>query len=112
MQEGLSYIKDSNNFMLKIKDVKDISKDELLFTADVVDLYPNIPYEAGLRTLTEVLVPRNNKKTSTNDLVKIEEFVLKNNYLEFNGQVKQQISGTTIGTKFTPKYAIIFMDEI
>ena len=27
------------------------------------------------------------------------EFVLKNNFLEFNGQIKQQISGKTIGTK-------------
>ena len=40
------------------------------------------------------------------------EFVLKNNYFEFNGQVKHQISGTAIGTKFAPTYACIFMDEI
>ena len=37
---------------------------------------------------------------------------LKNNYFEFNGQVKHQISGTAIGTKFAPTYACIFMDEI
>ena len=40
------------------------------------------------------------------------EFVLKNNYFEFNGQVKHQISGTAIGTKFASTYACIFMDEI
>ena len=40
------------------------------------------------------------------------EFVLKNNYFEFNGQVRHQISGTAIGTKFAPTYACIFMDEI
>ena len=40
------------------------------------------------------------------------EFVLKNNYFEFNGQVKQQISGKAIGTKFLPAYACIFMDDI
>ena len=28
------------------------------------------------------------------------DFVLKNNYFEFKGQIKQQISGTAIGTKF------------
>ena len=39
-------------------------------------------------------------------------FVLKNNYFEFNGEVKHQISGTAIGTKFAPTYASIFMDEI
>ena len=39
------------------------------------------------------------------------ESVLKNNYFEFNGQVKHQRSGTAIGSKFAPKYACIFMDE-
>ena len=38
--------------------------------------------------------------------------VLKNNYFEFNGEVKQQISGTAIGTTFASTYASIFMDEI
>ena len=40
------------------------------------------------------------------------EFVLKNNYFEFNGHVKRQILGTAIGTKFAHIYdACIFMDE-
>ena len=39
------------------------------------------------------------------------EFVLRNNYFEFNGKVKQQISGTAIGTKCAPTYACIYMDE-
>ena len=37
------------------------------------------------------------------------EVFLRNNYFEFNGQVKQKISGTAIGTKFTPTYTCIFM---
>ena len=40
------------------------------------------------------------------------EFVLKNNYFQFNGKVKQQISGTAIGTKFAPTYACVFMDQV
>ena len=40
------------------------------------------------------------------------EFVLKNNYLEFNGSVKQQVSGTAIGTKCAPTYACIYIDEV
>ena len=40
------------------------------------------------------------------------EFVLKNNYFEFNSTVKYQISGTAIGAKFAPPYACIFMDYI
>ena len=38
------------------------------------------------------------------------EFVLKNNYFEFDSNVKHQISGKAIGTKFAPPYACIYMD--
>ena len=71
-----------------------------MVTADVVGLYPRIPHEAGLKTLEKALNNGTNKKCSTKDLVKMAKFVLKNNYVEFNGKVKQQISGTAIGTKF------------
>ena len=37
------------------------------------------------------------------------EFVLKGNFFEFNGNVKQQIR---IGVKCAPTYAFIFMDEL
>ena len=40
------------------------------------------------------------------------EFVLKNNFFEFDTNVYQQISGTAIGTKFAPPYACIFMDQL
>ena len=81
-------------------------------TADVVGLYPSIPHKTGLRALKEVLDRREKKKISTEDLVKMTEFVLRNNYFEFNGQVKHQISVTAIVTKFEHTYTCIFMDEI
>ena len=40
------------------------------------------------------------------------EFVLKNNYFEFDTKVHQQISETAIGTKCAPPYACIFMDKV
>ena len=44
--------------------------------------------------------------------MKIAEFLLKNNYLELNGSIKQQFFGTAIGTKFAPPYACNFMDKL
>ena len=67
MREGMSYIKDSNNFMHKIRGLKDIPNDALLVTADVVGLYPSVPHEAGVQALKEVFEPRKDKKISTND---------------------------------------------
>ena len=37
------------------------------------------------------------------------EVVLRNNYFEFNSNLKHQISGTAISTKFAPPYACIYM---
>ena len=73
----------------KAKNLKDIPQDTLLVTADVVGLYPSIPHEAGLKALKEALDKRENKNMATNDLIRMAEFVLKNNYFKFNGQVKQ-----------------------
>ena len=40
------------------------------------------------------------------------EFILKNNYFEFNGKVKKQTLGTAIGTKFALPDAFIFLDQV
>ena len=65
-----------------------------------------------MKALEKVLEKRESKQISANDPIKLAKFVLQNNYFEFNGEVQQQISGTAIGTKFTPPYACIFMDQI
>ena len=46
------------------------------------------------------------------DIIKMAEFVLKNNLFEFDCKFYQQISGMAIGTKFVLPYAYIFMDFI
>ena len=40
------------------------------------------------------------------------DFLLQNNLFEFDSKIYKQISGTAIGTKFSPQYACIFMDHI
>ena len=102
----------SGGFLKKMENIDSIPEDTLLVTADVVGLYPSIPHTAGLATLRDALDKREAKKIPTEDLVKMAKFVLKNNYFEFNGSIKQQLSGTAIGTKFAPPYACIFMDKL
>ena len=79
---------------------------------DLVGLYPSIPHEVGLRALREAFEKRNEKTIPTEKLLKMTEFVLKNNYFEFVNKIKQQIFGTAIGTKFAPPYACIFMSDL
>ena len=85
-----------------------IPQDSILVTADVVGLYPSIPHNAGLKALKDPLDCRQN---TTGMLVKMAEFVLTNNYVEFGRKVFHQISGTAIGMKFAPPYVCIFMDK-
>ena len=112
MKSGVSYIKDTNDFLFKLKNLEKIPENAFLVTADVAGLYPSIPHDEGLEVLRKQLNALNNKSISTEDLVKMAEFVLKSNYFEFNSSFKHQISGTAIGTKFAPPYVCIFMDYI
>ena len=111
MQKGWSYIKESGDFINKTKNLNTITDNAILVTADVVGLYPSIPHEAGLRALREALDKQDKKCIPTEDLVKMAEFVLKNNFFEFNSKIKQQVSGTVISTKFAPPYSCLFMDK-
>ena len=112
MQESESYIKDTADFLNKIKIINAIPENAILVTSDVVVLYPGIPHQAGLEALREALDKRKTHKVSTGKLVKMAEFVLKNNYFQFSDKVYQQISGTAIGTKFASPYACTFMDQV
>ena len=52
----------------------------ILVTADVVGLYPSIPHNEGLEVLKKQLDNFYEKSIPTEDLVKMAEFVLKNNF--------------------------------
>ena len=65
----------------------------------------------GLRALREALNKRDEKTIPTEELLKMAEFVLKNNYFEFGNKIKQQISATAIGTKFDPTIGVYFHER-
>ena len=50
-------------------------------------LYPSTPHQAGLSALKEDLENRSVKKILTENLIKMAEFVLKNNMFEFNNLI-------------------------
>ena len=93
MEEGWSYIKDSSNFIKKLKNIDHVSQDAIMVTGDIIGQSPSIPHDAGLEALRKELDNRENKKISTDNLTKNAEFVLKNNYFEFNAKVKKKFRG-------------------
>ena len=55
MQSGQSYIKDSRDFLRKIKNSISLSENAVLVTAAEVGPYPSILHETGLQVLEEAL---------------------------------------------------------
>ena len=94
-----------------MKRIGNVPEGSVLVNADVVGPYPSIPHKEGILALKSKLEEQNFSKIPTNDLDKLAEFFLKNNFFEFSKEIKQQISGTTIRTKFSPPCACIYMHK-
>ena len=112
MQGSCSYIKGVGDFLNKMSQFDDITKNVILVAVDIVGLYPSISHRAGLKALKNPLGMNEQKHISIETLINMVEFVLKNSLFEFNGSVKQQVSGTAIGAKYASTYACTFMDKV
>ena len=75
--------------------IGDISENGILVTANVVGLYPSIPHKAGWKAL----------ETGLEKINQYYRICVQKQFFDFNGSVKQQISGTAIDTKFALTYA-------
>ena len=66
--------------------------------------------EAGdLEVLRKQYIKFKDKMVATDNIIKMVDYVLKNNIFEFDCKLHQQISKTAIGTKFVPPYSCILM---
>ena len=82
MQNSWSYIKNSGDFLKKIKSIGKIPEGAILVTADVIGLYPSISYEAGLEALQKRQNERDSPKIPTENIIQMADFLLKNKFFE------------------------------
>ena len=111
-QKVKSFIKDTNDFLKKLNELRDLPDDFILCTIDVVGLYPNIPHKDGLEAIQKALDKREDQTISTDSLILLAECALKNNVFEHNMRYFKQLQGTATGTKFAPPYAILFISYL
>ena len=78
-----SYIKDTNEFLKKLRFLSKSPEGIILCKMDVVGLYPNIPHEEGLFALRKRLEIRKEKYVSTDTMIDLAKVVLKNNIFTF-----------------------------
>lgn len=107
-QKHNSYIKDTYDFINKIKNLK-LSNNAFLFTIDINSLYTNIDTTLGLRAVREAFKKFPNKERPDNELLKLLELSLTRNDFKFNDKHFLQIHGTAMGKKFAPAYANLYM---
>ena len=106
-----SYVKDTSDFIRKIQNVKNISKESFLVTLDVSSLYTNIPHDEGIKTCSETLRAFKTP-AEIQSLSKLLELVLTKNNFQFGDDNYLQVLGTAMGTKMAPSYASIFMGQL
>jgi len=107
-----SYIKDTFDFIAKIKLVNNLPSNTLLVTCDVESMYTNIDNEDGLAAVNYFFnkYPRPDRPSGL--LLHILKLCLANNDFLFLGNFWLQTCGTAMGKIFAPSYANLFMAKM
>ena len=111
-----SHIKDSKHFLQILETIDKIPMNAILVTADVTSLYTNIPHDDGIEATSQHyahwahILPQHSPKTGVIKI--ILHFILKHSYFRFQDQHFIQNTGTSMGGRYAPPYANIFMGKI
>ena len=92
-----SFVKDTNDFLHKLRSIDTFPEGATLVSLDLAGLYPHIPHVEGLEAMRQALDKREIHEVPTSLIVDLVELVLKNNNFEFNGNHYLQTLGTAIG---------------
>ena len=106
-----SYVRDSMDFIEKVKSIK-CPPDAILSSWDVVSLYTNIPHKEGLEAVNKAAMRQPHCPVKPKVLTELAKIVLKNNTITFAGEYYLQLQGTAMGTRLAPAYANVFMGEL
>ena len=109
----LDIIRDTTDFLCRLRVLGDIPQGAIICSLDVVGLYPHIPHDEGLNSMKFTIEEfGKDLAIGSDDLIDLARFILKNNFLEFEDKIYRQKLGTAIGTKFAPSFANLFMFDL
>ena len=89
-REVKSYIKDTNDFLKKLRSLPNLPDDIIFCTVDIFGLYPNILHDEGLSALRKRPDLRQKKDVTTSTLVELAQVLLKNNIFTFMKKTLKQ----------------------
>lgn len=103
-----SYIKDTYDFLRKVKNQK-IGKNHLLVTGDVTALYTNMNINRTLAVLKLAFKANPRPSRPDDEIIALLELIMKNNDFQFNNELFLQIFGTAMGKSFAPNLANLYL---
>ena len=106
-----SYVKDTTDFIDKLENVKDTSKDSILVTLDLKALYTKTPNHEGIEAVEETLNNQAKKSIATRVIIKFLYLRLTLNNVAFYGINYIQNKGCAMSTICAALYANIFMGK-
>lgn len=109
-QKHTSYIKDTYDFVTKIKEIR-LPSAAVLFTIDIDSLYTSIDTVAGLKAVREAFNRYPDPSRPDEAVLELLELSLTKNDFEFNNEWYLQVHGTAMGKRFAPAYANIYMAD-
>ena len=104
-----SYIRDTPDFIRKLKKIKEPLPDNSLFCFDVVKLYPSVPREEGLKACEEALSMRLKPFIAAEGVMEMIRTVLDNNNFVLGEKNYIQTDGVAIGSRLGKNFACAYM---
>ena len=105
-----SYVKDTTDFITKIKDLGTVPPNSFPVSMDITSLYTNIPNDEGLEALRQSLDSSQNPSTSTKVIVTLmQPHSSLKQFIVFNGINFLQTQGVSMGTSSAPSFSTIFL---
>ena len=121
MKQQNSYLRNTNDLIIDIETnplFKNMKVANILYTADIKDMYPSINIADGLCQLKLAILEYNTrvdytKHIHTEFIIDLAHFVLSNNYFIFGHNTYWlQISGTAMGTPLAVTFACIYIGQL
>ena len=109
-----SFVKDSTDFIKKIKHLSINPEEETLVSFDVSALFTSIPVHAVLQVINSKISTCTNFtnicKIPTIKFIKLLEFTITNCFLCFHKKFYKQFQGAAMGSPVSPVIANIYME--
>ena len=106
-----TYVKDTSDFISKLKVVVTVPDNSCLVSLDVKSLYRNIPDSEVIKAVKTSLDSFSRKTITTKVITTFLSLILTLSNFTFNCKNYIQIKGCAMGTICAPSYANIFVDH-